>query len=357
MANPSPLREHFDQQQAVMMPYGDAVRIVAEVTTHEVEYAAIRKGVGVMDCPHRGLIRLTGRDRNDFLHRLTTHDCRSMTPGDVRRMFILNAKGRIMADLIVAQGEGHTLIDLDVYQAPVIAAELEKLLFGEDVKIENLSSSHHRLSAHGPRAKQAVEGWLGVAAEHVYGYDEVGESGRHAWLAAERVAEAYAGRDAIAEELGLKELGWLGYNLARVEAGRAMFHIDFGTDTLPHETGPAVLGEAVSFTKGCYRGQEIVARMQSLGHPSKQLVGFRVEGAGLPASGTAVKDGPGADAAVVGAVTSSAHAPLLSQAGIGMAMVKWGRHEIGTTLYAPADGRSVAITVAAMPFVRRATPT
>src|SRR6185436_21150893 len=70
-----------------------------------------------------------------------------------------------------------------------------------------------------------------------------------------------------------RRIGWHAYNIARLEAGWPIFNIDFGPDSLPHETG--VLNDRVSFKKGCYLGQEVVARMQSLGHPKQRLVGLK----------------------------------------------------------------------------------
>src|SRR5687768_6394120 len=129
MARPAPLQTYYESVDAMMIPYGDQATIVAQCDLAELEYAAIRKSVGLMDGSHRGLLRLTGKDRLDFLHRLLTQDCKSMKPGDVRRAFILDAKGRIIADLLVVHDEAHTLIDTDIHQAGAVAAELEKLLF------------------------------------------------------------------------------------------------------------------------------------------------------------------------------------------------------------------------------------
>ncbi|MCC7406605.1 MAG: aminomethyltransferase family protein, partial [Phycisphaeraceae bacterium] len=131
-------------------------------------------------------------------------------------------------------------------------------------------------------------------------------------------------------------IGWMAYNTARIEAGSPLFHVDFGPDSLPHET--AILSQAVSFTKGCYLGQEIVARMQSLGHPKRLLVGLRLPDDRLPIAGSQVLT---ADGQVVGAVTSSTLSPLLGQTAIALAVVKWGRHEPGTTLRVAAEGAIV----------------
>lgn len=348
MSYPSPLESHWEQMEAAFIPYGESVRLVGELARVELEYAAIRKAAALLDAPHRGLLRLTGRDRLDFLHCMLTNDCRSLKPGDVRRNFLLNNKGRIIADMLVAEQQDATLIDLDVYTAATVAAELDKMLFGEDVQVTNLSESHHCVIVNGAKAERVAQWWLEFSGGWAIAHDETGEGGYHLWGPA-ALASTFAEQAAdLRDTFDLRPIGWLAFNIARIEAGRPMFNIDFGPDSLPHETG--VLDEAVSFTKGCYRGQEIVARMQSLGHPAKLLVGFRAEGDVVPVAGAPVLDGTASDAATVGAVTSSTFAPMLSQAPIGFAMVKWAKREPGMRLYVPAEGHNVAVTVAGLKF-------
>ena len=140
-----------------------------------------------------------------------------------------------------------------------------------------------------------------------------------------------------------------------------MFRVDFGPDSLPHEAGRRVVDEAVSFSAGCYRGQEIVARMESRKKQAKVLVCWKMvggemkamgdEAAPLVVAGSPLYESAGADSDTVGAVTSSVHAPLRSQCPVGLAMVKWGFHEPGTKLIAPAEGRNVEVEVLAGPVV------
>ncbi|MEX0741196.1 MAG: glycine cleavage T C-terminal barrel domain-containing protein, partial [Phycisphaeraceae bacterium] len=344
MSYPSPLAEHYETLEAVTMPFGEAVAIVGEVASTEIEYAAIRKGVALLDCPHRALLRVSGKDRLDFLHRMFTNDCLSLERGDVRRMFLLNVKGRIMADLVVIEQGEHTLLETFVHEADLVAAELDKLLFGEDVQIENLTQSHHRISLHGPKADAVLQWWrdgvTGMPDAFDYRMDETGEPGIHIWAPAETFTRLAEKHDDLAETFALKHTGWLGYNMARIEAGTPLFHVDFGTDSLPHETGQTLLHEAVSFTKGCYRGQEVVARMQSLGHPAKLLVGWRGDGVALPVAGTPLREATEGGAKAVGAVTSSTFSPMLSSAPIGFAIVKWSHRAEGTELFAPVEGET-----------------
>lgn len=360
MAIPSPLHELHEAHDAQMLAFGDCP-VVAMHDVVETEYGRLRNRAAIMDCPQRGLLELTGGDRLDFLHRTLSNDMNSLNAGDGRRAFLLTARGKIIADLIVLQDADRTLIDLDAADAATVGEEFDKLLFGEDVTVQDRTESHHRLSLHGPEAaalldelsatspKRCQDDFLHAAATlagakaTVYRHDLADVPGYHLWLAAddaERLWRTIVPADPEHERA--KPLGWLAFNIARLEAGTPLFHVDFGPDSLPGETG--LLDEAVSFTKGCYRGQEIVATMKDRGHPAKLLVKFRSVGDELPVAGAPVfADAETTDP--IGAVTSSTPSPLLSGKPIGLAMVKWGSHEPGGELFAAAEGGKAPITV------------
>ena len=345
-----------------MLAFGDCP-VVAMHDVVETEYGRLRNRAAIMDCPHRALIDLAGDDRLDFLHRTLSNDMNGLKPGEGRRAFMLTAKGKIMADLIVLHDHDRTLIDVDAADAAMVVEELDKLLFGEDVQIfAEAIDFLHRLSLHGPDAASIVESLMpetleltdtalvhqstivGGAASLVYRHDVAGVPGFHLWLPAEAASQVWqAIVPANPDQERAKPLGWLAFNIARLEAGTPLFHVDFGPDSLPGETG--LLDEAVSFTKGCYRGQEIVATMKDRGHPSKLLVKWQADGDELPVGGAPVFDS--ADSTdPIGAVTSSTPSPLRSGKPIGLAMVKWGHHAPGSELFAAAEGGKAAISIA-----------
>ncbi|MEX0777570.1 MAG: glycine cleavage T C-terminal barrel domain-containing protein [Phycisphaeraceae bacterium] len=383
---PPSLQATLEHIGATFIPYGPeseatAVMVPQDFGQYEAEYAAIRRSVGVLVEPQRGVLRFTGADCKDFLHRLTTQDVRAMTGGATRRAFQLNDKGRIIADMIIHHGDADTWLDMDVFDIPPVHQLLDSRRFGEDVAIEDWRDWRIAMALHGPAtlallsklAQPDPKVMFDMPGTHhvlniadtlltAYRWDQCGVPGVRLMVPTEHAQRVYAalleaaGFDADAPDpeadplaaaehaaqrrgtLRGRPVGWLAFNTARIEAGTAIFHIDFGTDCLPAETG--LIPQAVSFTKGCYLGQEIVARMHNLGHPKRVLVGIRFGDDRLPHAGSPVLGqaaGGGAEV-VVGGITSSAVSPMLGQQTIALAMVKWNQHAPGTQVAVATEG-------------------
>lgn len=356
MSKSSPLLELHEQAGALLMPYGPAespVFLVAAIEPVQIEYAVLRRGTGVFDQTHRGQLSVTGTDRMSFLNRMLTQELGATTrkgePGfgmfAAAPSFWLNRKGRIDADMRVVQLPDRVLLDMDIFAADRARTTLDSYAITEDIAFSDVSTSVHRLGVHGP----ASAAMLASVSTHRAG-TAVGDltRGQVSVLSIDG-AEVIAWRADIAGEIGIelsmpvdaaagvyaalmrnsaKAIGWHALNIARIEAGTALYNVDFGPDSLPHECGPETLNSRVSFTKGCYLGQEIVARMQSLGHPKQRLVGLRCERSEAQAeTGSAVLNEAGE---TIGAVTSSCESPLLGAAPIAIAMMKWSAAQEGT---------------------------
>lgn len=378
MARVSPLHSAHEQAEASFQPWGETSSGGALVTETfgepEVEYAAARKGCILLDQPQRGAVRVRGADRLAFLNRMLTQELKGLPAFQSRRAFWLNRKGRIDADVRLVELGEEMLVDLDVLSAGQLVSTLTSFVIADDVVIDDVSESMHRLALHGPMSMallgrisapmigppvgdlqpgQACVVKMADRRVVVERQDSIGEVGLELAMEAADAAAVYlqlmeagsadaagATPGAIARHgaIRLRAAGWHAYNIARLEAGWPLFNLDFGTDSLPHESG--VLEDRVSFTKGCYLGQEVVARMQSLGHPKQKLVALRVGGAAesgpewQPTTGAAVYAGePAPDAKPVGAVTSSTRSPMLGDAVICLAQVKWEFIPAGTALW------------------------
>jgi len=354
-----------------LLPYGPddegalECEILANAGPVELEYAAIRSGCGIFDANHRGTLLVTGPDRRDFLNRMLTAELKDLEPGRAAAAFWLNRKGRIDADLRLAERGDAVVAELDVHSAAGAAESLGRFLVAEDAEVADVSNEFQHLWLFGPRTRDLLESVAGsplpavgrctvVAIAGVEclisGLDWTGDAGVSLVAARDRVVEVW---DALLDAGGrgrqVRPVGWLAFNVARIESGTPLFNVDFGPDNLPHESG--VLRRRVSFTKGCYLGQEVVARMESLGKPKQTLVGLRIDGEALPVAGSQVfsieDDAMGP---CIGGVTSSAPSPMLGAAPIAFAMVKSAFAESGTTLLVNAEGAQSRAAVAPLRF-------
>lgn len=364
----------LEAPQVQYVPWGPedqtACELVATYGDPEAEYAALRRGGGLMDAPHRGTLRVSGSGRRAFLDRMLTQDLRNLEPGMAAQSFWLTRKGRIEADLLLVETGEAILADLDIHAAAPCAAGLAGYVFGEEVTIADAGESFYRLSLHGPAALDVIARAAGaerlalddlraqsleIAGAEVFAArcDQTGDPGLELFVPREHVEGVW---DALLgpweEKRRVRPVGWYAYNTARIEGGTPLFNIDFGPGNLPHETG--VLERRVSFKKGCYLGQEIVARTQHLGRPKQVLVGLRPAADALPVAGTPVLAREGDSLGPpVGVVTSSTVSPMLGAAPIAFAMIRTAQAEPGTTVLVGAEGATVEAAVGALRFYRR----
>ncbi len=355
-------------------PDGDglvACEILATVGVVETEYAALRRGAGLFDGPHRGTLRLRGSERLAFLDRMVTQKLADLTAGAARASFWLNRKGRVEADLLIVELGDETLVDLDVHNAAATRAALDAYLFAEDVALADVTPEIHRISLHGPGAPDVLAAVAGDGAPLAAGEarrvtiagvgvatarrDQVGAPGIELFVPRDRAVAVWE-RLVDADEAGaegrrrVRPVGWYAFNTARIEAGTPLFNVDFGSTNLPHETG--VLADRVSFAKGCYLGQEVVARVQNLGKPKQVLVGLRVARDLLPVAGGQVFEKCGDTfGEQVGVVTSSTISPLLGAEPVAFAMIRSSHATPGTTLVVNAEGEQSDAVVGGLRFM------
>ncbi len=357
-------------------PAPDSVLVCELVAAYgpvEPEYAAIRRGSALFDAPQRGVIAVTGADRREFLQRMVTQDLKDMVAGSVRRAFWLNRKGRIEADLVIAELGDRMLITLDAGSAAATVVSMRSFVFSEDVAFEDASAAHHSMELHGPGAGRtlALAGATSIPAADEGTVTAIGGRpvtlirddalGEHGWtllvarddaalvwdaiLAAADAHEKHEPNAQHAQRRRARPIGWHAYNIARVEAGTPLFLIDFGTANLPHESG--LLRQRVNFRKGCYLGQEVVARMESLGKPKQVLVGVRPHRDLLPVAGAQVFErlADGSMGPQIGGITSSTLAPMLGAVPIAFAMLRTAFTSPSTSVLLNAEGEQCEATV------------
>jgi folate-binding protein YgfZ len=305
--------------------------VVSTVTDSlAADYRTLTEQVGLVDRSERGKLALTGGEAKEFLHGQVSQDIESLTPGHGAYAVFLTHKGKMLGDLRVLDLGDELWLDTERVALQELFNMIRRYKLGRDVELHKRTVERSLLSLIGPGARDLLA--VGPA-EHDNARTELGiavatDVGVDLICDAERIAEVKAA-------LGVPEVGEAVAEIVRVEHGRPRFGIELDDSVIPQEAG---LNErAVSFTKGCYVGQETVARLHYRGKPNRHLRGLRLSEP--VATGEPLRLGEREVGRVGTSVVSPAHGP------IALALV---RREA-----APGDqvmASEVAATVTELPF-------
>jgi tRNA-modifying protein YgfZ len=299
-----------------------------------VEYRAAREGAALLTRPSGGVLEATGADRVRFLHGLLSNDIKNLEPGQACRAALLDSKARVLSLVSVLAEAGRLLIETPSGGAAKVQAVLERFIISEDVALRDASADWTILTLVGPKA----EGLLPSAPCVGVRTDELVLPTFDVWCAA---PAADAAREALLKR-GASLLGEAAYESLRVEAGAPAFGRDVDESVLLPEAG---LEDRVSYDKGCYLGQETVARVKYRGHVNRALAGLVVEGSAGPRPGDVVR-GEGKE---LGRVTSAAWS-----FGFGgpLALAYLRRESLEPGLSVEIEGRAgrLAAQVSSLPF-------
>ena len=306
------------------------------------EYAALREGAAVVDLGFRTVVRATGADRAAFLQGMLTNDVASLVPGTGCAALLLTIQGRVTADVRVAALEDALLLDVDVCARAALVEALEKLIIADDVELGEPGEPLALIGVEGPGAARllpdgarlapyahAVVTLAGVAVR-AQRASEVRGPGFVLHVPAARAAAVW---DALVAA-GARPCGMEALESRRVEVGVPRIGVDMDGATLALEVP---VEDAISATKGCYLGQEVVARGTARGHVNRRLVGLRLEGPEPPPGAPLVRDGK-----EVGRLTSVAR----SFAAGGLAALGFVRRECWEAGTALQVRHGQAVTVA-----------
>jgi folate-binding protein YgfZ len=307
------------------------------------DYEQLVTGCGLLDRAERGKLALTGPGARAFLNGLVSNEVEDMAPGEGRYAAVLTPKGKMLGDLRVLETGEELLLDTERSALQAVFNVLWRGRVGYEVEVEKRTLECGLLSLEGPRAR-AVAGAEGLAeAEHSHRADEIDR-------VPVRLIATDAGVDVLCETARTDELraalaarGAVPVSEAasearRVERGRPRYGIDLDESVIPQEAG--LNEQAVSFTKGCYVGQETVARLHYRGKPNRHLRGLRLSG---PAeSGAALR----LDDREVGRLGTVAVSPRLGP--IALALVR--REAPPGATVAVGDGGGASAEVVELPF-------
>ena len=303
-----------------------------------------RRTVGLADLPGSVLLRVTGRDRVSFLHRLLTCDVAGLRTGGATRGLLLTPKGRVVALFDLAVLEDRIEMAAPPAARPALRDGLAKFVISDDVVLEDRAGKDGLLSLVGPRAAAAAARLASVPATILGGRSRAGLPAVDLLARAEDMAALREAAAAAVRSEGGALLGTGDLEVLRVENGVPALGAEATLETLPQECG---LEDAVSFTKGCFLGQEPVARLRTQGHTNRGLAGLLLDaGAPVPRPGAAVLAG-GKEA---GAVTSAVLSPALGRP-VALAILRNEHAAAGTALLLRTPEGPLPCTVASRPFV------
>jgi folate-binding protein YgfZ len=322
-------------------------------------YEAARRRAAAIDRTDRGRIVVSGADRASYLQGLLTNDVVALKPGEGCYAAYLTAQGRMIADLYVYELGDLMLLTMAGDVKDAVLAKLDQFLFSEDVQLGDVSETFAQLAVVGPDAAEMAATVLGAVSagtlralpEHgslrsewdggaaiVVQVTDTGEPGYDLFVDRARLPALVAALAAA----GVVEADAATADAIRIEAGVPRFHRDLDENTIPLEAN--LESRAISFTKGCYVGQEVVIRVLHRGHGrvARKLVGLVVDGADAPARGAVIRSG----VREIGAVTSSTRSPALGRP-IALGYVHRDFVEPGTKVMVG----DVSAEVTALPFV------
>lgn len=308
----------------------------------DAEYAAVTTGCGLLDRSQRGKLALTGPDAKQFLQGQVSNDVLALTPGTGCYAALLTPKGKMLADLRILDTGEELLLDTERVTLQELFNVIRRFSLGHQVTLHKRTLERGLLSLLGPDAARLAAAQTLGDAEHAHaeveidglrarairtdlGIDLLCEAAQTAPLTEALVG---AGAHPVSEDTA---------DILRVERGRPRYGIDLDDTVIPQEAG--LNDRAVSFTKGCYVGQETVARLYYRGKPNRHLRGLRL--AAAAPSGSEIRFGD----RVVGHLGSVAESPSFGE--VGLALI---RREAAPGSQVQVGAAAVQATVVELPF-------
>jgi folate-binding protein YgfZ len=336
------------------------------------EYAAVReRGAGVIDLSNRGRILVGGSEAVPFLNGLITNDMKTLAENTWMPAAFPNVQGRLIASVrVVRLSDEETngkvspvfLIDTEAATHKRVLKTIERFTLAGDFRVSDISCDTAQLSVQGNKALKVIGSVLGEKAESIAPF----QATRLQWQQTEVTvirathtaadgfellvdsAQADSSWEAL-QNAGARPVGYDAFDILRIEAGVPRYGVDMDETNVVTETA---LDDAVSYSKGCYVGQEIIARIKYRGHVAKKLTGLALEQTAKVESGAVIKSGDGREA---GRITSATYSPHLGKT-IALGYLKYDYLAPGTSVKIVAGDEEMPAQVVGLAFVRN-TPT
>ena len=321
------------------------------------EYSAVRDGAGLIDLSARGRILVSGSEAVMFLNGLITNDMKSLALNWWMHAAFANVQGRLLAAVRIVHCEDGFLIETEEATREAVMKLIERFTLAGDFKVAELGGQTVEISIQGPASREVVEKVFGGQAGELERQKSLTvdfEGAAVTLIRATHTAEdgfdlfvnrddSAAMRDAL-KHAGARSVGEDTFETLRIEAGIPRYGIDMDETNVVTETN---LDDAVSFTKGCYVGQEIIVRIKHRGHVAKKLTGLVLNDASPAARSANVLS---ADGKEIGRVTSSTFSPKLDCA-IALGYLKYDYLDPGTRVKIVTAAHESGGEVVQLPFV------
>jgi folate-binding protein YgfZ len=325
------------------------------MTELETQYGFLRDSAGVLDLSARGRVCLTGADRIRFLNGQVTNNVKDLAVGEGCYAALVNAKGKLQSDLNIYRLSDEVLLDFEPGFTQTVIERLEKYIIADDVQVVDVESHYGMVTVQGPRSNDVVAEAGFQPSDRPMQWTSAGEV--YCTNNARGTARGFdifvpmAERDALvarlvesAQRLGGGLTSMEALEVARVEAGIPRFGVDMDGSNLAPE---AIEARAISYSKGCYIGQEVISRIRAYGEVAKSLRGLRLplELTALPGKGDKLfREGK-----EVGYITSAVRSPKF-KGNIALGYVRREHKENGTNLEVAAHGARFGAVVCNLSF-------
>jgi len=354
----TPLRALHESADTTLREYFGC-ELPSRFTDSREEYSYARKTVAVADKNYRAFFNFTGPDRARYLNAILTNNIRDLQPGQGIPSLLLNPQGHIMAELETYAMADRLLVVTHAMIRERTAATLDKFIIMDDVVMEDVTEQFGAVSVEGPATSKIISSLGGPALELLSELSHMeteiagircrmvcrspgGVPGAEFIAARESLPKLWQSLIVAARANGGGPIGFDALSALRLEAGIPWFGYDFDETTIPHEAG--LENSHISYTKGCYTGQEIVERVRSRGHVNRRRVGISFAGKTIPAAKTPLLAG----GAEVGFLTRTAFSYALERP-IGMAYVRREHNSAGSKLtWAGGEAEVIALPIESM---------
>lgn len=359
MGRSGPLRSRIHEAHLKLgaaMAEWDGWDLPAHYGDPQAEYRAARSAVVRTDRSHRTKLRVLGADRMKFLHNILTNEVKSLPPGSGTYTALLTATGKLVADFRASILAESVLLDAEARCRGTAFPHLDKLNLGYNCEIVDETEELGMVTLVGPKSGEAVRDLLGEAPRLPPGADRPYQCLEIDWNGIKTVAATTDRLGVAAIDLmvpvsslallwealpSVPPAGFSTLEVLRLEAGVPRFGADMDESVNPMEAG---LRCAIDFDKGCYVGQEVVAKIDSLGHVNRNLVGLRIAADAAPETGAPILE----SGKKVGHVTSAAMSPALGEV-VALGYVHRRLSAPGQPLETESGGKTLPAKVAERP--------